>query len=297
MAKQGTTLASRAKDRLEQYALLMRLNRPIGMFLLLWPTLWALWIASDGHPDPLVAVVFVLGVVVMRSAGCVVNDYADRDIDPHVDRTQARPIAAGRVSSNEALTLFVVLGLVALGLVMLMNRLTILLSVVGVGLAATYPFMKRLTHLPQIHLGVAFGWAVPMSFAAQTNGVAPIAWILLIAVVVWAVVYDTMYAMSDRDDDIRIGVKSTAILFGESDRIIVGALQITMMVVLLIVGREVGLGIYYHFGLATAFALSIYQQYLIRGREPQRCFQAFVNNNWVGAAIFAGICLDYLMET
>lgn len=290
-------MASRAKDRLEQYALLMRLNRPIGMFLLLWPTLWALWIASDGHPDPLVTVVFVLGVVVMRSAGCVVNDYADRDIDPHVDRTQARPIAAGRVSSNEALALFVVLGLVALGLVMLMNRLTILLSVVGVGLAATYPFMKRLTHLPQIHLGVAFGWAVPMSFAAQTNGVAPIAWILLIAVVVWAVVYDTMYAMSDRDDDIRIGVKSTAILFGESDRIIVGALQITMMVVLLIVGREVGLGIYYHFGLATAFALSIYQQYLIRGREPQRCFQAFVNNNWVGAAIFAGICLDYLMET
>lgn len=297
MAKQGTTLASRAKDRLEQYALLMRLNRPIGMFLLLWPTLWALWIASDGHPDPLVTVVFVLGVVVMRSAGCVVNDYADRDIDPHVDRTRARPIAAGRVSSNEALALFVVLGLVALSLVMLMNRLTILLSVVGVGLAATYPFMKRLTHLPQIHLGVAFGWAVPMSFAAQTNGVAPIAWILLIAVVVWAVVYDTMYAMSDRDDDIRIGVKSTAILFGESDRIIVGALQITMMVVLLIVGREVGLGIYYHFGLATAFALSIYQQYLIRGREPQRCFQAFVNNNWVGAAIFAGICLDYLMET
>lgn len=297
MAKQGTTLASRAKDRLEQYALLMRLNRPIGMFLLLWPTLWALWIASDGHPDPLVTVVFVLGVVVMRSAGCVVNDYADRDIDPHVDRTRARPIAAGRVSSNEALALFVVLGLVALGLVMLMNRLTILLSVVGVGLAATYPFMKRLTHLPQIHLGVAFGWAVPMSFAAQTNGVAPIAWILLIAVVVWAVVYDTMYAMSDRDDDIRIGVKSTAILFGESDRIIVGALQITMMVVLLIVGHEVGLGIYYHFGLATAFALSIYQQYLIRGREPQRCFQAFVNNNWVGAAIFAGICLDYLMET
>jgi 4-hydroxybenzoate polyprenyltransferase len=275
----------------------MRLNRPIGTFLLLWPTLWALWIASDGHPDPLVTVVFVLGVVVMRSAGCVVNDYADRDIDPRVDRTQARPIAAGRVSSNEALALFVVLGLVALGLVMLMNRLTILLSVVGVGLAATYPFMKRLTHLPQIHLGVAFGWAVPMSFAAQTNGVAPIAWILLIAVVVWAVVYDTMYAMSDRDDDIRIGVKSTAILFGESDRIIVGALQITMMVVLLIVGREVGLGIYYHFGLATAFALSIYQQYLIRGREPQRCFQAFVNNNWVGAAIFAGICLDYLMET
>lgn len=287
---------ARLKDRLEQYALLMRLDRPIGTFLLLWPTLWALWIASNGHPDPLVTVVFVLGVVLMRSAGCVVNDYADRDIDPYVDRTKARPIAAGRVSSNEALALFVVLGLVALGLVMLMNRLTILLSVVGVGLAATYPFMKRLTHLPQIHLGVAFGWAVPMSFAAQTNEVAPIAWILLIAVVVWAVVYDTMYAMSDRDDDLRIGVKSTAILFGEFDRIIVGALQITMMVVLLIVGHEVGLGIYYHFGLATAFALSIYQQYLIREREPQRCFQAFLNNNWVGAAVFAGICLDYLME-
>lgn len=287
---------ARLKDRVEQYALLMRLDRPIGTFLLLWPTLWALWIASNGQPDPLITVVFVLGVVLMRSAGCVVNDYADRDIDPHVYRTKARPIAAGRVSSNEALALFVVLGLVALGLVMLMNRLTILLSVVGVGLAATYPFMKRLTHLPQIHLGVAFGWAVPMSFAAQTNAVAPIAWILLIAVVVWAVVYDTMYAMSDRDDDLRVGVKSTAILFGEFDRIIVGALQITMMVVLLIVGDEVGLGIYYHFGLATAFALSIYQQYLIRGREPQRCFQAFLNNNWVGAAVFAGICLDYLME-
>ena len=168
-------MASRLKDRVEQYALLMRLDRPIGTFLLLWPTLWALWIASNGHPDPLITVVFVLGVVLMRSAGCVVNDYADRDIDPYVDRTKARPIAAGRVSSNEALALFVVLGLVAFGLVMLMNRLTILLSVVGVGLAATYPFMKRLTHLPQIHLGVAFGWAVPMSFAAQTNEVAPIA--------------------------------------------------------------------------------------------------------------------------
>ena len=284
----------RINDRARQYALLVRLHRPIGIFLLLWPTLWALWIAAKGFPDPLVLTVFVLGVTVMRSAGCVINDYADRDIDPHVERTRSRPIAAGRVSPREALILFVVLCVIGFGLVLLMNGLTILLSLVAVALAATYPFMKRYTYLPQIHLGIAFGWAVPMSFAAQTNSVPNIAWLLLIAVVLWAVAYDTMYAMVDRDDDVRIGVRSTAILFGDADRIIIAGIQATVILVLFIVGEQADLGFYYHIGIVLAAALALYQQRLVWNREPEQCFKAFMSNNWFGAVVFAGIFLEFL---
>ncbi len=282
------------RQRLLEYAYLMRLHKPIGTLLLLWPTLWALWIAGQGKPDPLVVAVFVAGVVLMRSAGCVINDYADRHIDPHVTRTRERPIAAGRVSPRAALILFVVLCLLALALVLLMNRLTIWLSLVGVFLAASYPFAKRFTHWPQVYLGAAFGWAVPMAFAAQTGSLPREAWLLFVATVLWATAYDTMYAMVDREDDIKIGVKSTAILFGEADRAIIAVVQILLLLALLLAGAAAGLGGYYDFGLLLAAALAIYQQYLIRAREPQACFRAFLNNNWFGAAVFGGILLDYL---
>ena len=282
------------QQRLHQYYLLTRLNRPIGIFLLLWPTLWALWIAGDGTPRVLVCLVFVLGVVLMRSAGCVINDYADRDIDPHVVRTRERPMAARRVSSKEALALFGVLCLVAFGLVLLMNNLTIMLSVVGVALAIIYPFMKRYTHLPQVFLGVAFGWAVPMVFAAQTGAVPQVAWLLFVATVLWATAYDTMYAMVDRPDDIRIGVKSTAILFGDADRLLIGVIQLLFLVAMLLVGRQLEMGSFYYGGLLVAAGFGIYQQYLIRNREAAACFKAFLNNNWFGAAIFCGIVLHYI---
>jgi len=282
------------KQRLLLYAYLMRLHKPIGIFLLLWPALWALWIAGEGAPDPLVVFVFVAGVVLMRSAGCVINDYADRRFDPHVARTRDRPIAAGRVATREALILFAVLCLLAFGLVLLMNRLTILLSLAGAFLAVSYPFMKRYTHLPQVYLGAAFGWAVPMAFAAQTGGVPREAWLLFVATVLWATAYDTMYGMVDREDDLKIGVKSTAILFGEADRAIIAIVQVLLLLALLLAGQAAGLGGYYYFGLLLAAALAVYQQYLIREREPQACFRAFLNNNWFGAAVFAGILLDYL---
>lgn len=281
-------------NRLLQYAYLMRLHKPVGILLLLWPTLWALWIASEGKPDPLVLLVFMLGVVVMRSAGCVINDYADRNIDPHVARTRERPLATGKVKPVEALFLFAVLCLGAFMLVLLMNRLTIAMSFVGVILAAVYPFMKRYTHLPQVFLGAAFGWAVPMAFAAQTGAVPKIAWLLFIATVVWATIYDTMYGMVDRDDDIIIGVKSTAILLGESDKRVIGLLQILFLLALLLAGNEAGLRTYFYLGLLLATGLSVYQQFLIRDRDPRLCFQAFLNNNWLGAAVFAGIVLDYM---
>lgn len=282
------------QQRLHQYYLLTRLNRPIGIFLLLWPTLWALWIAGDGAPRVLVCLVFVLGVVLMRSAGCVINDYADRDIDPHVVRTRERPMAARRVSSKEALALFGVLCLVAFGLVLLMNNLTIMLSVVGVALAIIYPFMKRYTHLPQVFLGMAFGWAVPMVFVAQTGAVPQVAWLLFVATVLWATAYDTMYAMVDRPDDIRIGVKSTAILFGDADRLLIGVIQLLFLVAMLLVGRQLEMGSFYYGGLLVAAGFGIYQQYLIRNREAAACFKAFLNNNWFGAAIFCGIVLHYI---
>lgn len=281
-------------QRLRQYFLLMRLDRPIGTFLLLWPTLWALWIAGEGRPDHWVATVFVLGVILMRSAGCVINDYADRDIDRHVARTSDRPLTAGRVTSKEALLLFAVLSLVAFGLVLTLNLLTILLSFVGAVLAASYPFMKRYTYLPQVYLGLAFGWAVPMAFAAQTGEVPVVAWLLLIATVLWATAYDTMYAMVDRPDDMKIGVKSTAILFGTADRAIIAIMQAMTLAVLVTVGVNLELGAYYYVALGVALLLMCYQQYLIQNRDGMHCFKAFLNNNWVGAAVFAGIALHYL---
>ncbi len=284
------------QDRLLQYALLMRMDKPIGTLLLLWPTLWALWIAGEGQPDSWIVVVFVVGVFVMRSAGCVINDFADRDLDPHVKRTMSRPIAAKKVTPREALALFTLLSLAALGLVSLMNELTILLSFVGAALAAIYPFMKRYTYLPQVHLGVAFGWAVPMAFAAQTGSTPPIAWLMLVAVVLWAVAYDTMYAMVDREDDIYIGVKSTAILLGEMDRPMVAGLHAAVILVLALIGHRVGMGVWYYSALLISSLLAVYQLYLIRHRDPAGCFHAFRNNNWIGAAVFAGIAVDYLLR-
>ena len=285
------------KERLRQYALLMRLDRPIGSLLLLWPALWALWLAGEGHPRPLVVAVFVLGVVLMRSAGCVINDYADRKVDPHVARTRQRPLAAGRVTTREALTLFVVLCLLAFALVMLMNRLTVLLSIGAVVLAIIYPFMKRHTHLPQVVLGMAFGWAVPMAYAAQTGAVPPVAWLLFIATVLWDTAYDTMYAMVDRPDDLRIGVKSTAILFGEADRHLIAFIQALFFVVMIMIGRQLHLGGFYYAGLVAAMALAGYQLLLIRRRDAGECFKAFLNNNWFGMVIFAGIVAHYLTAT
>jgi 4-hydroxybenzoate polyprenyltransferase len=282
-------------DRFYQYALLMRMDKPIGTMLLLWPTLWALWIAGDGRPDAGIVMVFVIGVFLMRSAGCVINDYADRDIDPYVKRTMHRPLAAGNVSPREALGLFIVLFLLAFGLVSMVNDLTILLAFIGAALAATYPFMKRFTYLPQVHLGVAFGWAVPMAFAAQTSQVPPLAWLMLVAVTIWAVAYDTMYAMVDREDDIYVGVKSTAILLGELDRPMVAILHAFLVVTLILVGNRAGMGFWYYAGVSAAAGFATYQIYLIRDREPQRCFRAFLNNNWVGAAVFTGIALDYYL--
>jgi 4-hydroxybenzoate polyprenyltransferase len=286
-----------SKEQLREYALLMRLDKPIGIFLLLWPALWALLVASDGQPDPHILLVFVLGVILMRSAGCIINDFADIDIDRHVARTRNRPLTTGRVSRREALTLFALLCAAAFALVLLLNTLSILLSFVGVLLAATYPFMKRLTYLPQVYLGAAFGWAVPMAFAAQTGSVPPIAWLMYTATVLWATAYDTMYAMVDRGDDLALGVKSTAILFGDSDRTIIGAIQGMVLVCLVMIGLQAGLGGYYYAGVGFAAALALYQQGLIRYREREQCFRAFLNNNWFGMAVFAGMLLDYLLRT
>jgi 4-hydroxybenzoate polyprenyltransferase len=283
-------------DRLREYALLMRLDKPIGFFLLLWPTLWALLIAGEGRPDAQVLLVFVLGVLLMRSAGCVINDFADTAIDRHVTRTQNRPLAAGRISKVEAIVLFVLLCLAALGLVLLLNTLTIMMSFVGVLLAATYPFMKRVTYLPQVYLGAAFGWAVPMAFAAQTGSVPAIAWLLFTTTVLWATAYDTMYAMVDRGDDLALGVKSTAILFGESDRQIIGVIQLMVLVCLVMVGMQAELGWLYYAGVGAAAGLATYQQGLIRYREREECFRAFLNNNWFGAAVFVGMLMDYIFR-
>jgi 4-hydroxybenzoate polyprenyltransferase len=254
-------------DHMRDYISLMRLDRPIGIFLLLWPMLWALLIASKGEPDFEVLMVFTLGVVLMRSAGCVINDYADRNIDRHVERTMDRPLAAGRVTVGETLFIFAVLCAAAFTLVLLLNRLTVLLSFVGVALAASYPFMKRLTHLPQVYLGAAFGWSVPMVFAAQTNSLPPIAWLMFTATVLWATAYDTMYAMVDRDDDIVLGVKSTAILFGDLDRKMIGLIQVMLLVCLVMIGHQAELGLYYYLGVSCAAILAAWQQYLIRYRD------------------------------
>jgi 4-hydroxybenzoate polyprenyltransferase len=282
-----------AANRLKEYFLLARLHRPIGSLLLMWPTLWALWIAGRGHPSAVVVAIFVLGVFLMRSAGCVINDYADRGFDPHVKRTRDRPLAAGRVSEREALAVFAVLCALAFALVLFLNRLTILLSFVGVALAVSYPFTKRYTHLPQFYLGMAFGWGIPMAFAAVTGDVPGIAWLMFAANVAWSVAYDTAYAMVDRDDDLRIGVKSTAILFGRYDRLLVGVFHALTLGLLAAVGLRAGCGAYYYGGLAGAAGFAVYEQALIRERRREDCFRAFLNNNWFGAAVFTGLVLNY----
>ncbi len=283
--------------RLDAYARLVRLDRPIGIFLLLWPTLWALWLAADGLPDLHVLAVFVAGVVLMRSAGCAINDYADRHIDPHVARTCQRPLAAGEITPGEALGVFAALAGLAFLLVLSLNALTRWMSLVAVLLAASYPFMKRYHYLPQVHLGAAFAWAIPMAFTAQTGTLPPPGgWLLFFANLLWTTAYDTMYAMADREDDLRIGVKSTAILFGEADRLIIGALQVMTLLALVLVGRSFALGWPYYAGLALAALFGLYQQFLIRQREPRDCFRAFLNNNYVGMAVFAGIVADRLLH-
>ena len=292
----GETFRGLVKQ-LGEYGKLMRLDRPIGILLLLWPTLWALWIAGEGRPDESVFAVFVLGVIVMRSAGCVVNDLADRRFDPHVKRTRDRPLALGTVSVAEALCLFAGLMLIAFGLVLTQNRLTITLAFVGAFLAATYPFMKRFTSLPQLYLGVAFGWGVPMAFAAQTAALPQISWLMFLIIVVWAIIYDTMYAMVDREDDLKLGLRSTAILFDEADRFIIGVLQLIFFAGLMLLAPMADLGKWYWLGLAGAAIAAIYQQFLIRDRDPASCFRAFLNNNALGASIFAGIALDYLFRS
>jgi 4-hydroxybenzoate polyprenyltransferase len=281
-------------ERLSAYAQLMRLDRPIGTLLLLWPTLWALWIAGGGRPDPYIVAVFLAGVFLMRSAGCVINDYADRDFDPHVERTRSRPLASGRVSPAEALALFALLGFVALALVLTLNRPTQLFAVFGAVLAASYPFLKRYTHLPQLGLGVAFSMGVPMAFTAHQGTVPPEGWWLMAANLLWVVAYDTMYAMTDRADDMRVGVKSTAILFGRRDRLFVALFQAGAVVLLWQVGNVAGLGGYFRGGVVCATLFALYQQYLIRARAPTACFTAFLNNTWFGAAVWAGIVLAYL---
>ena len=284
------------RRRLREYARLMRLDRPIGIWLLLWPVLWALWISSGGHPDERLFVIFVLGTFVMRSAGCVMNDFADREFDPHVRRTADRPLAKQSVSPAEALGLFAVLALIALALVIPLNRPTQVLALIGGILAVTYPFLKRFFSLPQAYLGAAFGWSVPMAFAAQTGAIPPVAWVLFLAVVLWTTAYDTMYAMVDREDDLVIGVRSSAILFGRADRAFIAALQSAALCGLALVGWMSELGRWYWAGLAVAAMLAAHQQFLIRNREPAACFRAFLNNNLLGLALFAGLALDYLFR-
>jgi 4-hydroxybenzoate polyprenyltransferase len=287
----------RLGNTLYEYALLMRLHRPIGIWLLMWPMLWALWIAGEGLPDQRLLVIFLLGALLMRSAGCIINDYADRDLDPFVKRTKDRPLAARRVSPNEALFLFAAVALVAVGLVVTLNPLAQLLAVAGAILAVTYPFMKRVFPLPQFYLGAAFGIAVPMAFAAQTGEVPRLGWVLFLATLVWAGVYDTLYAMVDREDDAKLGIRSTAILFADADRFIIGVMQLMVLGALFLIGRDLEFGRWYWAGLAAGALLFVWQQWLIRKREPERCFQAFNNNHYFGMVVFIGILLHYLFAT
>ena len=281
------------RRKLTLYAALVRLDKPIGIMLLLWPTLVALWLAAGGWPDPWVLTVFVLGVILMRSAGCAINDYADRHIDNKVARTRERPLTSGQISEKEALLVFATLSLAAFALVLTMNRLTIGMSVIGLLLAASYPFMKRYHYLPQVHLGAAFGWSAPMAYTAQANEVTAVTWLIFLATVLWATAYDTMYAMVDYEDDIKIGVKSTAILFGNQDRLIIGIIQLLLLLDMLIIGQRAGLSGFYYLGVSACAVLALWQQYLIRRREPAQCFRAFLNNNWFGLCWFAGVWLDY----
>ncbi|MGB6976287.1 MAG: 4-hydroxybenzoate octaprenyltransferase, partial [Gammaproteobacteria bacterium] len=273
-------------DRLYQYALLMRLHRPVGIGLLLWPTLWALWIAGNGKPSPLITLIFVLGVVLMRSAGCVINDYADQPFDGYVQRTRERPLVTGKVTRWEALILFGVLCAAAALLLLGLNRATVWLAGVAVLLAVIYPFMKRITHLPQLFLGMAFAWGIPMAFVAQTDTLPLNAWLLFLGTLLWIVAYDTLYAMADREEDKQIGVKSTAILFGRFDRGMIGLLLGAALLLFAVVGMRLAMDIVYYIGLLLAALLAIYQLYLIRDRDPRLCFKAFLRNNEFGAMVF-----------
>jgi 4-hydroxybenzoate polyprenyltransferase len=280
------------KEKLDAYEKLMRLDKPIGILLLLWPVLWGLWLAAPGALRLDIVLIFVLGTILTRSAGCIINDYADRDFDPHVKRTRERPLAAGRVTTTEALVLAAVLFLLAFVLVLFLNRLTILLAFVALFLAVSYPFTKRFFALPQAYLGIAFGISIPMAFAANHGTIAPVAWVMLLANVFWAMAYDTEYAMVDRDDDVRIGIKSSAILLGRYDVPAVIACHAAFLAIMATVGMWLKLGVLYYVGLTLAAGFVLHQYQLIRDRDREKCFAAFLNNNWVGAAVFAGIALD-----
>ena len=288
----------RLQRRIEEYALLARLDRPIGTWLLLWPALWALWIAGAGKPSPRVLIVFVLGVFVMRAAGCVINDYADRNIDPHVRRTRDRPLAARRISPREALWFFALLIAIAFYLVTRLDLLTIKLAFIGAALTVSYPFVKRFFPMPQLYLGISFGgWSVPMAFAAQSGTLPRVGWVLYIAAVMWAAIYDTMYAMVDREDDLKVGVKSSAILFADMDKLLIAVMQAMMLFALGLAGQSMHFGRWYEAGIVGAGLLFLYQQWLIRKREPAGCLKAFFNNQHVGAVIFIGILLQYIYGT
>ncbi|MBC9248795.1 4-hydroxybenzoate polyprenyltransferase [Pseudomonas alcaligenes] len=288
---------NRLHPRAWDFIQLMRLDKPIGIYLLLWPTLWALWVASKGVPSAGLLFIFVAGVLLMRAAGCVINDYADRHFDGHVARTQARPLASGKISVREALTLFAVLVALSFVLVLFTNLTTILLSFGGLALAACYPFMKRFTFYPQVVLGAAFSWGMPMAFSAVTGELPPpAAWLLYLANLLWTVAYDTYYAMTDREDDLKIGVKSTAILFGDADRVIILTLQGLALLCLAMAGARFSLGIWFFLGLCGAAACFAWEFWSTREREPQACFAAFLHNHWAGLAILLGIVIDYALR-
>jgi len=283
------------KDKLGVYRRLTRLDRPIGTLLLLWPCLMALMMAADGMPDIKVLVIFIVGVVVMRACGCIINDYADRDLDAHVERTKLRPLASGEISTKEALLLFAVLGLIAFGLVLMLNALVVKLAFVGITLTILYPFTKRWTNMPQMFLGVVWSWSIPMAYAAQTGEVPVHAWWLFAANWCWTVAYDTMYAMVDRDDDLKVGIKSTAILFGRYDRQIIGLFQFVALGCFIIAGWSADRGLMYGLGILTFIGFSLYQQRLIYDREREACFTAFLNNNWAGMVLFVALGADYFI--
>jgi len=280
-------------SQLRNYSKLMRIDKPIGTWLLLWPTLWALWLAGKGHPDQGLFVIFVAGVFVMRSAGCVLNDYVDRKIDPYVERTRTRPIASGAVAPAEALILFIALSLIAIGLATMLNRPARMLAIVAAALTVAYPFIKRYVSIPQFVLGAAFGWAVPMAFAAQTGQVSQLAWLIFGTALIWTVIYDTYYAMVDREDDRKIGVKSTALLFGDVDLFVIAGLQVLMLAALVLIGLRAELGFWYYLSVAGAAGLMAYHQWLARERQPAGCFAAFLHNHNIGLVIFIGIVLHY----
>jgi 4-hydroxybenzoate polyprenyltransferase len=283
-------------ERFSLYLQLTRLNRPIGILLLLWPTLWGVWIAGAGHPAWYIVLIFVLGTVLMRSAGCAINDYADRDFDKHVQRTRDRPVTSGRIAPREAVWLAVSLSLLAFVLILPLNTLTLLLSFPAVFLAASYPFTKRFLAIPQAYLGIAFGFGIPMAFAAQLGSVPPVAWLMLVANMFWAIAYDTEYAMVDRDDDIHLGIHSAALLFGRHEvAAVMGCYAITLAL-LALAGQMASLGWAYYAGLLAAACIAIYHYTLIRGRQREQCFKAFLHNNWFGAAVFSGIVIDNLIR-